>query len=811
MKKSINIYYLLLIITTALHSVEILPLDINGSASDTVVDREMKYYKIIAKASETITVKVSNVNGDPDLFLKLGDIPQLDNFTKSSENSPTEDENLEITVEEDTDVYIGIYGYPNGFSEASYTLSVESATKVSKLIYSDETIDAQINFHEMMYYRIIGKAGDQIDVTLSDIVNDPDLYLKVGAKPTIYDYTKISDNSPNLNENITITLENNEDVYIGVYGYNGYPNAKYKLKVKIISIQEEIQKKVYEDAETSGIIQWNIVDNFPAGAEIDNVYDAEKKSRVIVLDNPNTSESEANGYQLGIAWNNSYMFNIKWDMKTTESYIIDVFITTQNGAKVLRYSDYDETYTEFGGELVYGLGKASVDGEWHSYNRNLEKDLAQAEINNKILSVDKLVVRAKASFDNIELYAHASKVYENAENGATNKWNLYSNVGNLNNILNEDDADRGNKVISFNSLDITHKYIIGGELNATLAWNDLAHQNVKWSMKHIADGFVRFIVNTTKGVRYINYNNQNISFKNLNQNELTYGLGVSSNNGFWHTYIRNLATDIKTLEPDNILLSIEGMIVSGKIKIDDLELFYIAYPSAHGSGWSLTFDDATVAHWFSFRNKFLEYNIKPTFFVSHFLYLDNEDIGQLKILEEDGAEIGCHTLDHGGIARDYNNDPNRIQEYLNEQIIPVYNAMKAEGFNLLSFAHPYGETDKLYDEALRTYFPYLRGLSESKGRYVQRDNLFLKKGNPYNLLVADTIDNGYRDLEQIRESMIRARENDEIFSLYGHDIVDNYIDYYKLPPDELEKIIIISKEVGLKSFTYKEAYLFGKI
>jgi len=910
-KNVITIYVLILMITTALNAVEILPLNVAGKAVGTVDDRVMNYYKISAKTSEKINVDVTNINGDPDVYLKVGSIPKVDNFDKSSENSPNTNEHIELTMVEDNDVYIGIYGYPNGFLKADYTLSVDKIERVSlgksiavsvgyhemkyykllgekgsrlkvsllnvmgdpdlylkklskptidssdmdslngakidenaevifdetgeifigiygftegsscslkvtttepKILTSGTLLNAKVNYHEMNSYRIIGRAGDKIEVTLTGIVNDPDIYLQVNKEPTITDYEKLSDNGSGLNEKVTITLENNQDVYLGVYGYNGYPYSEYRLKVKIVGTQQEVRKKVYEDGEASGISKWNIVDNTPTGAKIENLYDAEKKSRIIVLDNPNSAEPDVNGYVLGVtAWNNSYMFNLKWDMKTSEAYMVDVYITTQNGERILRYSDYDETYTQFGEELIYGLGKASLDGSWHTYRRNLEKDLKQAESTNEILSVDQMVVRAKASLDNIELYAHPNKIYEDAEDGTTENWNLYSNIGDLNNVLNITDVNRESKVISFTNSNLENQYIIGGELDSVLAWNDSTHSNVKWSMTHIGNEVVKFIVNTTKGVRYLNYNNKEISYKNLTQNELTYGLGFSSNNGEWHTYIRDLSKDILSLEADNKFISVEGMIVSGKMKIDDLELFYVANPSDHGSGWSLTFDDATIGHWFSFKDKFLKYNIKPTFFVSHFLYLDNEDIGWLKSLEEAGAEIGCHTAKHGGIARDYNNDPNRIDEYLNEQIIPAYNAMKAEGFNPVSFAHPYGETDVAFDSALRTYFPYLRGLSESKGRYVQKDNLFLKKGNPYKLLVAETIDNGYRDLEQIRESMIRARENGEILSLYGHDIVDNYVDHYKLPPDELEKIIIIAKEVGLKSFSYKEAYLSGKI
>jgi len=231
MKKSIAIYILL--ITTALHSGDIL--NISGS----VADRDMVYYKVHANASEKLTINLTNIKGDPDVYVKVGERPTTNDYDQSSENSPNVNENIEITPDEENDVYIGIYGYVNGYLNADYTLAVSSPEP--QLVTDGKVILGHVNYHQMNYYRIIGKAGDKIEILLNNTTNDPDLYLRTDKKPTIQNYDVISDNSPNLDEKATITLVKDQDLYIGVYGYNGYPNATYTLKVKI----DRSDKKVY--------------------------------------------------------------------------------------------------------------------------------------------------------------------------------------------------------------------------------------------------------------------------------------------------------------------------------------------------------------------------------------------------------------------------------------------------------------------------------------------------------------------------------------------------------------------------------------
>jgi peptidoglycan/xylan/chitin deacetylase (PgdA/CDA1 family) len=584
-------------------------------------------------------------------------------------------------------------------------------------------------------------------------------------------------------------------------------------KVDNIELKESayIEKDftIYEDAEDEVISRWTISDNIPSGAVISNVVDTQKGSRVIQLQ---SADSYENQYTLGGGWNNLKHLNLKWDMKTTEGFIIDVVVASEKGERYLRYVDREESYKGVSDdEVIYhGLGYYTTDGNWHTFSRNLAKDLKEIEPDNNLLAVNSFTIRANGKLDNIELFGSLEKIYEDAEDNKTTRWRLY-NEPNGATITNIYDVNQSSRVISLEGNGYANQYIIGGDIGEDEAWNNTKHSNIKWSMKN-SEGFILYLtINTLEGVRYLKYFDGDFNQKNISGDEIYYGLGNGASDGEWHTFIRDISADLKKFESDNELISVEGLIVIGSTRIDDLELFNTLHPVEHKAGLALTFDDYAVDGWFDMNGFFEEYSVKPTFFISNFHELSIGQIDKLKALESSGAEIGCHTYSHEGIHRDYESDVNRIDEYINAQIVPALNNMKASGFNPESLAYPYGEHEEAYDNAVRAYLPYLRTTASDNNRQLyQLDEIFHQKGKHYNILAGDGVDNSYNNgIEEIKEAFIKARKNQEIVTLYGHKIVDLPDDNYSISPQKLEKIIKIAKDLGLEFYTFKEAYLLG--
>jgi hypothetical protein len=160
---------------------------------------------------------------------------------------------------------------------------------------------------------------------------------------------------------------------------------------------------VYEDSENGNIAGWTVYDNYPAGATIRNVTDADRGSRVIQVSGSGTS----NGYRLrndnGSAWGNTDQFVLEWSMRFSENFTIYIDLETSlgNGYIVYEASDTDRLGT--GTYVYFGIGSDAKNGAWRTFERDLQADLAKAYPTATITKVNGFLVRGSGSFDDIKL------------------------------------------------------------------------------------------------------------------------------------------------------------------------------------------------------------------------------------------------------------------------------------------------------------------------------------------------------------------------------------------------------------------------
>ncbi len=249
-----------------------------------------------------------------------------------------------------------------------------------------------------------------------------------------------------------------------------------------------------------------------------------------------------------------------------------------------------------------------------------------------------------------------------------------------------------------------------------------------------------------------------------------------------------------------------------------LLIFSLAQPAgvtADQSGVVLTFDDTYIDQWYDYFSGGVGNDVKATFFVSHWHTLSAEQIRKLKWLESAGHEIGGHTYSHEGVAGSYNLDPANINAYLNEQIIPSLRNMRADGFNPVSFSYPSGERNRAYDAAVRRYFPYLRTTFTDENRELfQTDEIFHSETKRYEVLAGDGIDNSYNNpLAEINAAFLRAKTQNEIITLYAHRILPDASPdsshNFAIPVSKLNAVIARAREIGLKFYTFRAAYVVG--
>ena len=352
-----------------------------------------------------------------------------------------------------------------------------SAFNINSQVWNDINQDWEKNNGEIGYPNVTIELYRGNGIKLTSTLTDDNGNYKFENLPT-GEYTvkviKPNDGIIITSPEIELWLESNRiDINFGLF------------KNTLIDKKDFI---LYEDAEDNQVNKWTKVN---AGV-ISNLVDETTNSRVI---NFQSNDLYSNEYKLDFN-NNQYNFNIKWDMKTTEGFMIDVFVNTSLGERILRYNDANNNGID-GDVLFYGLGYTPTNGSWSTIVRDLEKDIKNLEQNNQLLSVQSFHVRANAKIDNIELYSEPNQIYEDAEDGLSTRWSLYqgTNTATISNIF---DSTLNSKVISLQGNSYAHQYIIGGDyIGEANAWNDKKNHNIQWTIKN-NDGFViSLIINTS--------------------------------------------------------------------------------------------------------------------------------------------------------------------------------------------------------------------------------------------------------------------------------------------------------------------------
>ncbi len=173
--------------------------------------------------------------------------------------------------------------------------------------------------------------------------------------------------------------------------------------VNVVSNGQPTASTVYEDAEDGGTTGWEIYDNTPEGAYIWNVYDDVLNSQVIELGGWGLESGFRLRNEDGSKWYNRSQFVIQWSMQYSENFHISIDVETDGGQYFMTYRPHGyDMFTEEK-DILYGLGSNAADGQWHSFTRDLQADLAKAHPNVIIQEVNGFSIRGSGKIDDIKL------------------------------------------------------------------------------------------------------------------------------------------------------------------------------------------------------------------------------------------------------------------------------------------------------------------------------------------------------------------------------------------------------------------------
>jgi hypothetical protein len=163
---------------------------------------------------------------------------------------------------------------------------------------------------------------------------------------------------------------------------------------------------VYEDAENGNTLGWSVSDNVPGGATISNVEDLDLGhggTRVIALSGAGTLNAYELRHEDGSDWQNTTQSVITWTGKFSAFFYVFVDVETTSGHRYIYYTPEDGDLLGTGEYVHHGIGPGAMDGQWQTFQRDLEADLQDAQPLNSIEAVNGFYIRGSGRVDDVKL------------------------------------------------------------------------------------------------------------------------------------------------------------------------------------------------------------------------------------------------------------------------------------------------------------------------------------------------------------------------------------------------------------------------
>jgi len=338
---------------------------------------------------------------------------------------------------------------------------------------------------------------------------------------------------------------------------------KYLLfGVTLIGTTLSANTTLYEDGDTI-LADWRVYSG--STGVISRVYDNIRRGRVVQL----TGHSGLkDGFKINDHWDDSTKHILSWKMKYSQDFTFYIQVATKNhGVKYVIYKPRDNySGVSKSGNVHIGLGNSAKNGQWHTFKRNIERDIERYQSGYQLKNIIRVLVRGSGSLDDIQMLDDVErKVYENGDNIRT-KWSVYS--GKTGSISRVYENIKGSKVIK-----LSGKNGLGDGFKIDANWNESNRHILSWSMKYSQDfTFYVQVVTKNHGIKYVVYKPSD-NYKGISgSGSVRIGLGKKAKNGLWQTFTRDIKKDIKQHNSNYELAKIIRVLVRGSGMLDDIEL-----------------------------------------------------------------------------------------------------------------------------------------------------------------------------------------------------------------------------------------------
>lgn len=207
---------------------------------------------------------------------------------------------------------------------------------------------------------------------------------------------------------------------------------------------------------------------------------------------------------------------------------------------------------------------------------------------------------------------------------------------------------------------------------------------------------------------------------------------------------------------------------------------------------ALTFDDNAVDNWTQYLPLLDSLGIKATFFVCKYHTLNDAQKRGLRLLEEHGNEIGYHTSNHLDLVKEVNKSG--CARVYRDELKKDLDLMRADGFDPMNFAFPYGSHNSELDAIFLHYFKTVRAQTNKSNRYKC---LTGHGGNGQVLHGADIDEYAGMSDSEVEQYVSLANENNDCAVFTAHDI-NNPKSLYHVDKARLVKIAELVRAKGMQ-------------
>lgn len=131
-------------------------------------------------------------------------------------------------------------------------------------------------------------------------------------------------------------------------------------------------------------------------------------------------------------------------------------------------------------------------------------------------------------------------------------------------------------------------------------------------------------------------------------------------------------------------------------------------------GYAISLDDNDVDAWWDSRELLARHGARVTFFVSRYDRITEARKEKLRILvEEDGHDIQAHSVDH--LRAPVYVEEHGLAAYLADEALPSLDALRADGYDPVAYAYPFGSRTGELDEALLDHVAIVRSVTFTSG------------------------------------------------------------------------------------------------